>query len=231
MDKINFININNCNIPVGMKNVKNSKSVKIYIKCGKIIISKSKYISNKRALDFLYDSKEKVYDMYLKETKNGIEGVLNNDLDILYKGKLIKLRCKNIEDKKIKIDFLENEIIIYIYKDISEEQKIEYIKKYLKKEFKKELNTILYEKLEYYSKLMNLKYAGYSIKAMSTRFGSCNTKTKKLNFNINLIFMKEEVLDSIIVHELSHIVYANHSDSFYSLVYKYSKNYYIKEII
>jgi len=225
VDNINFININNCNIPVEIKNVKNSKSVKIYIKCGKIIISKSKHISSKRALDFLYNSKEKVYNMYLKEKQNGIEGIINSDLDILYKGKLIKLRCKAIEDKKIKIDFLENEIIIYIYKDISEEEKIAIIKKYLIKVLKKELNTILYEKLEYYSKLMNLEYAGYSIKSMSTRFGSCNTKTKKLNFNINLIFMNEEVMDSIIVHELSHIVYANHSDKFYSLVYKYSKNY------
>ena len=226
MDKnTNFININNCDIPIEIKSMKNSKSVKIYIKGGKVIISKSKYISTKRALDFLNENIDKVYDMYLKETQNGINTLLGNELDILYQGKSIKLKCRNIEEKKIKIEFLENEIIIYIYKDMSDEEKMEYIKKYLTKEFKKRLDTVLYDRLEYYSKLMNIEYFGYSIKSMSTRFGSCNVKTRKLNFNINLIFMPQYVMDSVIVHELSHIKYKGHNEDFYNFVYRYIPNY------
>ena len=225
MDKISFINVNNCNIPIEIKNIKNSKSVRIYIKNNKVIISKSKYIPTKRALEFLNKNKNKVYNMYLKEKSNSIENVLNNDLDIFYRGKLIKLKCVYIENKKIKIEFSDNQIIIYIFKELSNEEKIEYIKKYLRKEFKKRLDVILYERLEYYSKLMNLKYSDYSIKSMSTRFGSCNVKTRKLNFNINLIFMPQNVMDSVIVHELSHIKYKGHDNNFYSFVYKYIPNY------
>ena len=72
---------------------------------------------------------------------------------------------------------------------------------------------------------MNLEYSEYSIKSMSTRFGSCNVKTRKLNFNTNLIFMPQEVMDSVVVHELSHIKYKGHDDNFYSFVYRYIPNY------
>lgn len=225
VDKNGFVNINNCNIPLEIKNVKNSKSVKIYIKSGKIIISKSKYISTRRALEFFDKNKDKVYDMYLKEISNSIDNLMEGDLEILYKGKLTNLKCANIEDKKVKIEFLNDEIIIYIFKELSNQEKVENIKKILKKELKNRLDVILYERLEYYSKLMNIEYLGYSIKSMSTRYGSCNVKTKKLNFNINLIFTPQMVLDSVVVHELSHIKYKGHDKNFYSLVYRYIPNY------
>ena len=38
--------------------------------------------------------------------------------------------------------------------------------------------------------------------------------------------LPEDKIDAIIVHELSHMTYSNHSDKFYSLVQKYIPNYF-----
>ena len=46
--------------------------------------------------------------------------------------------------------------------------------------------------------------------------------------------LKDEAIDAVVVHELSHIVYPNHSKDFYKLIEKYMPNYkeldkYLKE--
>ena len=60
---------------------------------------------------------------------------------------------------------------------------------------------------------------------MKTRWGVCNKKLQKVTLNYNLIYMDTKYLDYVIVHELSHLVYFNHSADFWALVGKYCKNY------
>ena len=57
--------------------------------------------------------------------------------------------------------------------------------------------------------------------------GSCNSK-KVLTFNTELIKIKKELIDYVVVHELAHIQHMNHSRKFHDLVDKYlpdSKSY------
>ena len=53
---------------------------------------------------------------------------------------------------------------------------------------------------------------------MSTRWGVCNTKLKKVTLNSELVYKDMKCLDYVIVHELSHLIEANHSKRFWSLV-------------
>jgi hypothetical protein len=63
---------------------------------------------------------------------------------------------------------------------------------------------------------------------MRTRWGVCNKKTITVTLNTELIKYNLRCLDYVIVHELSHLVYFNHSKDFWNLVSKYCPNY--KEI-
>ena len=67
---------------------------------------------------------------------------------------------------------------------------------------------------------MNIKYNAFRIKDCKTMWGSCSIR-KNLNFNYKLIMFPYEIMDQIIIHELCHIKYLNHSNSFWNLVYKY----------
>ena len=53
---------------------------------------------------------------------------------------------------------------------------------------------------------------------MTTRWGVCNTKSKTITLNLELIKRDTKYLDYVIVHELSHLIHANHSKEFWSLV-------------
>ena len=53
---------------------------------------------------------------------------------------------------------------------------------------------------------------------MKTRWGVCNVKTNRVTLNFSLIKRNIKYLDYVIVHELSHLVHANHSKDFWKLV-------------
>ena len=53
---------------------------------------------------------------------------------------------------------------------------------------------------------------------MTTRWGVCNTRSKTVTLNLELIKRDTKYLDYVIVHELSHLIHANHSSDFWDLV-------------
>ena len=93
--------------------------------------------------------------------------------------------------------------------------------------YKKEIQKILPIKVEEFSKKMQLFPTSISFRKNKRTWGSCNFKNG-LNFNILLMKFPIEVMDYVIVHELSHIKHKNHSKDFWNLVAVYCPNY--KEI-
>ena len=60
---------------------------------------------------------------------------------------------------------------------------------------------------------------------MKSRWGVCNVKEKIVTLNLELMKKKIECLDYVIVHELSHLVEANHSARFWKVVEANYPNY------
>lgn len=79
-------------------------------------------------------------------------------------------------------------------------------------------------KVAYYARLMGVTYGRITIRTQKTRWGSC-TSEGNLNFNCLLMMAPPEVLDYIVVHELSHRVEMNHSAKFWAQVEKVLPEY------
>ena len=60
--------------------------------------------------------------------------------------------------------------------------------------------------------------AGFSIRDMHTRWGSCNTQTGKIWFSLMLSERPIEQIDYVILHELCHLRVPNHSADFKALM-------------
>lgn len=80
------------------------------------------------------------------------------------------------------------------------------------------------KKVQYYSQKMQIDYGTVTIRNQKTRWGSCS-QTGNLNFNYRLSYLPENLLDYVVVHELSHRFYMNHSPLFWKTVEVYCPNY------
>lgn len=90
--------------------------------------------------------------------------------------------------------------------------------RFLKKQLKTRLHRAIAVRMPFWEHQMGLHARGFTIRDMKSRWGSCNTGTGKLTFHLQLISMPPEYLDYVIVHELAHLMYGDHSLAFWALV-------------
>lgn len=69
-----------------------------------------------------------------------------------------------------------------------------------------------------WEKATNLKCSGWQTKNMTTRWGTCNTATRKIWLNLQLAKKTPDCLEYVILHELVHLVEKKHSDRFVALM-------------
>ncbi len=87
------------------------------------------------------------------------------------------------------------------------------VQEWLRKQAKAQLS----EKCEYWAKRMGVRYQRITVRDQKTRWGSCSS-AGSLNFSWRLVMMPEEVLEYIVIHELSHLIHLDHSPAFWRLV-------------
>lgn len=144
---------------------------------------------------------------------------------------------KMIEKEKIRLknnsnfNYLgkEYDIVYTEYCDISFGQDKVFLNKSLDidKWYKKNAKIIFKQHLDLmYNKFSKkIPYPDLRIRKMTTRWGVCNTKSKTITLNLELIKRNEKYLDYVIVHELSHLIFPNHSNNFWNLVEENCPNY------
>lgn len=91
-------------------------------------------------------------------------------------------------------------------------------------ELRKKAHEIIPEKVEYYSGVMGLFPSSVKITSAKKRLGSCSGKNA-ICFSYLLMIYPQEAIDYVVVHELAHIKFHNHSKNFYKLIEKYLPDY------
>ena len=107
---------------------------------------------------------------------------------------------------------------------ITELQLAAVVKKHIESYLKKQAQNIILPKVEYYSQLTQLAPTTIKIRQYRARWGSCNSRGE-LSFNYLLIMLPMHVIDYVVVHELCHLRYLNHSKCFWQLVTNYFPDY------
>ena len=65
---------------------------------------------------------------------------------------------------------------------------------------------------------LGVRVTGFTLRWMKTRWGSCTRATGRIRFNPELVKRPPEALEYVVVHELAHLLEANHSPRFYAIL-------------
>lgn len=80
------------------------------------------------------------------------------------------------------------------------------------------------DRVKYYCAVMQVTVGHITIRNQKTRWGSCSN-AGNVNFNYQLYYLPDELLDYVVVHELAHRRHMNHSKEFWSEVERYCPDY------
>jgi predicted metal-dependent hydrolase len=83
--------------------------------------------------------------------------------------------------------------------------------------YKEAARALVRLKLARFNAYYDFKLNRVFIKNSRSRWGSCSNKGN-LNFNYRILFLRPELQDYLIVHELCHLRHFNHSADFWALV-------------
>ncbi|MBQ6134910.1 MAG: DUF45 domain-containing protein [Bacilli bacterium] len=86
--------------------------------------------------------------------------------------------------------------------------------------YKKQAKTLFSERLDllYHQFTRKIPYPKLRIRKMTSRWGVCNVRTHIITLNLELMKRDIAYLDYVIIHEMSHLIYGDHSSSFWKLV-------------
>lgn len=198
---------------------KNKKNISIKIdEKGKVIINAPYHISYKSIEEVVKNKmpwilknvnivKERMGDVRFRDIKQGKK--------ILWLGKCLNLERYIVDTRKWYIRIFENNFVIYGSKTLLENE--ESIRDIIYKFYREKAKLIFKHKVDVYSKKLNVCPGNITVRCQKTLWGSCYSNGN-INLNCRLLMAPIEMLEYIIVHELCHLVYMNHSKDYWKLV-------------
>ena len=206
----------------------NRKSIALHVKKGKVTVRAPKYISERYIKQLIHHKKFWLEEKLLQQ-KNVLDNYdsisfINNGVVWLNGGK------KNIHLQFDKIPSItqEADIITIVlhqrYQSLSSEKQITQTRKQVEAWLKKKAIILFNDKVNYFSETLHLTPKSVKVRQYKARWGSCNNRGE-LSFNYLLLMTPDWVIDYVVVHELCHLTYLNHSKLFWQLVAQYYPRY------
>ncbi len=135
-----------------------------------------------------------------------------------------------IFDKLYKIKFMDmkkrvcsvHEDVLYVYHSDIQKTIEMFLKEVLYEYISIEIN-------DYLKHDFKLKHPQIEIKKYKSRWGCCYVKENRVSFNLSLVHLDKDLIDYVIVHELTHFLVPNHSSEFYKEMEKRLKDYKIRQ--
>ncbi len=219
--------IDGIEIEVQKKNIKN---LHLYVKPpdARVLITCPKRVSSRelerfvlKHIDWLKVKRAEVLDR--KKHEPAAPSYKTGDSFYLW-GKEYKIITEN--EKRFSVRIADGTAYISYPEEMNGEKLYAHIKEFYRKELISKIDGLL----PIWEKRTGLFCSSYQTKDMKTRWGTCNTRTKKLWFSLRLAKNDEEFLNYVILHELAHTSVPNHSADFKALLYKYMPSYRETEI-
>lgn len=80
------------------------------------------------------------------------------------------------------------------------------------------LHNVVPKMIQKWEPQLGVEVSDYFLQRMKTKWGSCNPQAKHIRLNTELVKKPKDLLEYVIVHELTHLIEPNHSDRFVAIL-------------
>ena len=222
-----YIQIGELSIPYTIKESKQTKYIKLVIGLNGLTVVKPAKVKLSEVEKVLQTKRNWIYKHHLNFQRLQSEQARRNwenGETVLYQGEHYQLRVSLVQTKTVQVKFTGENFEVWVNEAVSESEQKTLIEEAFRRWYRMTAVELIKERVDYYCKIIGLNYHMMRLKEQKTRWGSCSQQGN-LNFNWKLIMAPAWVMDYVIVHELCHLRYLNHSRDFWSLVECYFPNY------
>ncbi|MBU0576786.1 M48 family metallopeptidase [Patescibacteria group bacterium] len=195
-----------------------SRSIKIRIgPNGEIVVVTPQFVSKRKIDKFVIQSEFWINQQLTKLTHMQSFGETKNQLMVF--GEKYQKEIIFNSNSKIGIKIHQHKAIINPI-----ENSVEKITSEVTRFLKSTAERYIIPRTNQLAKKMSLEFNHITLRQQKTRWGSCSSQ-KNLNFNWRLVHCSPNIIDYVIIHELSHLKYMNHSKKFWEMVEIYDSEY------
>ena len=222
---VSKIKLNSFEADVIRKSIKNIY-LRIIIPDGKIRISAPFKISTLEIKKFVLSKLDWIKSQQKKLNKKKYTYKYINNETHYFRGKSYLLKI--INNKTVFAELRDKKIFLNIPPDSIIEER----KSVLEKWYKGQLMLLIPPLIRKWEHILNVSIDNFIIRSMKTRWGSCTPKSKRIRFNLELAKVSPEILEYIVVHELTHLLEPSHNRKFKALMDHFYPNWksYRKEL-
>ena len=115
----------------------------------------------------------------------------------------------------------QTELKLYVRHGSIQEQREQVLTKWYRQQLKAQIPPLIAK----WERVIGVKIDDWGVKKMKTRWGTCNTRAKRIWLNLELIKYSPQLLEYVVVHELVHLLERNHGDRFQAYMTKFIPNW------
>ena len=131
-----------------------------------------------------------------------------------------RYRLKVIEDeniKKAKVKLYQGKFIVKVDPNLKGDKRREKIRDAFISWYREHADKKIKKRVKKYKDQIGVEPNKIKVKKQKKRWGSCSNKGN-LNFNWKLIMAPMSIIDYLVVHEMTHLIYPDHSREFWEMV-------------
>lgn len=190
---------------------KNMKNIRLRVKRdGQVIISAPYFVSDAYLHAFIDERKEWIVAQKSKIQPLVYEtGALISLFDQTYQLVVIQT-----EKKRATLNINKQQMIMHIPVEYDQKQREVLLHRF----YQQQMDPHVIAMVKKYEKIMHVKVENIKYQHMQTRWGTCHIGKKMIRLNTRLAMFPLDVIESVVVHELVHLLEAGHNKRFYYLM-------------
>ena len=217
-----IIDIGNVDLEVQVERTNRKRTIALQVKNNKLIIKTPRSVSKKTLVDLIKRKQHWINQraiLHFEEQNLKNREFIDND-KFYFRGDEYRLSLILERKEAVKI---EGGLLLVSYVDDKSIGR-DTIKRLLEDWYLKESIKILKARTEELAQQMRVQPYEITVKNYKSKWGSC-TSNNKISYNWRIIMAPDDIVDYLIVHELSHIIEPNHSKNFWYQVGNYCKDF------